>query len=47
MPVEAAVLHIGDDERNDVQGAKAAGIEALLWGRDVTSFGEVAQRLNV
>lgn len=39
------VLHIGDDRRNDVWGARACGISAWLWESDVTSFDEVADRI--
>mmetsp|Transcript_14977 Transcript_14977/g.32461 ORF Transcript_14977/g.32461 Transcript_14977/m.32461 type:complete len:292 (+) Transcript_14977:149-1024(+) len=39
------VLHIGDDRRNDVWGARDAGITAWLWGVDVTSFEEVADKV--
>jgi REG-2-like HAD superfamily hydrolase len=35
-PAEA--LHVGDSEREDLLGARAAGIEAWLWGRDVNDF---------
>jgi len=34
----ARALHIGDDPRCDVQGARAAGCRALLWPRDVTDW---------
>lgn len=39
------VIHVGDDRRNDVWGARDAGIHAWLWGVDVTSFRQVADRL--
>ena len=39
------VLHVGDDRRNDVWGARACGISAWLWEGDVTSFDEVADRI--
>jgi CRISPR-associated Cas5-like protein len=38
-PEEA--VHIGDDRRNDVWGARDAGCDAWLWGSDVYSFKEV------
>ena len=34
-------LHVGDDRRNDVWGARDAGCDAWLWGSDVHSFKEV------
>ncbi|KAJ8770351.1 hypothetical protein K2173_014962 [Erythroxylum novogranatense] len=40
-------LHIGDDRRNDIWGARDAGCDAWLWGSDVHSFQEVAQRIGV
>ncbi|KAI3984156.1 hypothetical protein MKX01_011110 [Papaver californicum] len=33
-------LHIGDDRRNDLWGARDAGCDAWLWGSDVNSFKE-------
>lgn len=39
------VLHIGDDRRNDVWGARSSGISAWLWETDVVSFDEVADRI--
>ncbi|KAG0546164.1 hypothetical protein BDA96_02G424200 [Sorghum bicolor] len=44
-PEEA--VHIGDDRRNDVWGARDAGCDAWLWGSDVYSFKEVAERIGV
>lgn len=44
-PSEA--VHVGDDRRNDVWGARDAGCDAWLWGGDVLSFREVAQRIGV
>ncbi len=38
-------LHIGDDRRNDIWGARDAGILAWLWGEDVNSFEEAAERI--
>lgn len=35
------VVHLGDDRRNDLWGARDAGITAWLWGSDVHSFEEV------
>lgn len=40
-------VHVGDDRRNDVWGARDAGCDAWLWGSDVHSFEEVAQRIGV
>jgi REG-2-like HAD superfamily hydrolase len=39
------VLHVGDDRRNDVWGARDAGMHSLLWGVDVASFDELADRV--
>ncbi|XP_026658247.1 haloacid dehalogenase-like hydrolase domain-containing protein 3 [Phoenix dactylifera] len=44
-PEEA--VHVGDDRRNDIWGARDAGCDAWLWGSDVHSFKEVAQRIGV
>ncbi|KAJ0098597.1 hypothetical protein Patl1_20897 [Pistacia atlantica] len=33
-------VHVGDDRRNDVWGARDAGCDAWLWGSDVHSFKE-------
>ncbi|CAA7400024.1 unnamed protein product [Spirodela intermedia] len=41
------VVHVGDDRRNDVWGARDAGCDAWLWGSDVHSFEEVARRIGV
>ncbi|KAF9679552.1 hypothetical protein SADUNF_Sadunf06G0026700 [Salix dunnii] len=41
------VVHVGDDRRNDIWGARDAGCDAWLWGSDVHSFEEVAQRIGV
>ncbi|KAI7992931.1 Haloacid dehalogenase-like hydrolase domain-containing protein 3 [Camellia lanceoleosa] len=40
-------VHVGDDRRNDLWGARDAGCDAWLWGSDVHSFKEVAQRIGV
>ncbi|EFJ39299.1 hypothetical protein VOLCADRAFT_84971 [Volvox carteri f. nagariensis] len=42
---DAAVVHVGDDRRNDCWGARDAGITAWLWGYDVRSWAEVADRV--
>ncbi|GLC45896.1 hypothetical protein PLESTF_000709800 [Pleodorina starrii] len=39
------VVHVGDDRRNDCWGARDAGITAWLWGSDVRSWAEVADRV--
>lgn len=44
-PEEA--VHVGDDRRNDIWGARDAGCDAWLWGSDVHSFKEVARRIGV
>lgn len=44
VPIGAA-LHVGDNQKNDVQGARAAGCQALHFGTDVRSFDELAERL--
>ncbi|KAA8517990.1 hypothetical protein F0562_015464 [Nyssa sinensis] len=33
-------IHVGDDRRNDIWGARDAGCDAWLWGSDVQSFEE-------
>lgn len=38
-------VHVGDDRRNDVFGARSAGCYAWLWGQDVASFADVELRL--
>ncbi|KAG8063331.1 hypothetical protein GUJ93_ZPchr0003g18272 [Zizania palustris] len=44
-PEEA--VHVGDDRRNDIWGARDAGCDAWLWGSDVHSFKEVADKIGV
>ncbi|XP_010926971.1 uncharacterized protein [Elaeis guineensis] len=44
-PEEA--VHVGDDRRNDIWGARDAGCDAWLWGNDVHSFKEVARRIGI
>ena len=34
-------VHVGDDRRNDICGARDAGCDAWLWGSDVQSLKEV------
>jgi len=43
----ADAVHVGDDRRNDVWGARSAGCDALLWGEDVASFADIARHLGV
>jgi putative hydrolase of the HAD superfamily len=47
-PAEA--LHVGDTEEEDVDGARAAGIDVLLLDRDgggdISSLGEIPERLS-
>eukprot|EP00258_Populus_trichocarpa_P027071 XP_024443090.1 uncharacterized protein LOC7458927 isoform X3 [Populus trichocarpa] len=33
-------VHVGDDRRNDIWGARDAGCDSWLWGSDVHSFKE-------
>ncbi|KAL6548323.1 hypothetical protein OROGR_008744 [Orobanche gracilis] len=33
-------VHVGDDRRNDIWGARDARCDAWLWGSDVKSFKE-------
>ncbi|ESW34122.1 hypothetical protein PHAVU_001G126300 [Phaseolus vulgaris] len=40
-------VHVGDDRRNDIWGARDAGCDGWLWGSDVHTFKEVAQRIGV
>lgn len=40
-PSEAA--HIGDDRLADVEGAKAAGMQAWLWKEEVKTFDELVR----
>jgi HAD superfamily hydrolase (TIGR01549 family) len=38
-------LHVGDSPIDDVEGAKGAGCQALLLGRDVKDFEELTRQL--
>ncbi|CAI5535218.1 unnamed protein product [Closterium sp. Naga37s-1] len=40
-------VHVGDDRRNDLWGARDAGCSAWLWQDDVHSFHDVARKLGV
>ena len=42
----AALLHVGDRLDEDVEGARAAGCQALHFGVDVADFFELARRLT-
>ncbi|MCO5575737.1 hypothetical protein L7F22_029540 [Adiantum nelumboides] len=44
---EQDAVHVGDDRRNDIWGARDAGCDAWLWGEDVTSFQQVAEKIGV
>ena len=35
-------VHVGDDHRNDIWGARDVGCNAWLWGVDVHSFKEAS-----
>jgi len=39
-------IHVGDDRRNDLFGARDAGCWAWLFGQDVHNFQEVERRLE-
>lgn len=41
------VVHVGDDPVDDFDGARAAGLQSWLWGRDVRTAADVARRLGV
>ena len=43
----AASLHVGDSRRADLEGARAAGCAALLFGVEVASFDALARRLGL
>lgn len=36
-------VHVGDDRRNDIWGARDAGCHALLWGYDVKNMDQVVE----
>lgn len=42
-PCEA--VHVGDDRRNDIWGAREVGMDAWLWGSDVSSFDQLADMM--
>eukprot|EP01023_Acetabularia_acetabulum_P062747 TRINITY_DN7782_c0_g1_i1.p1 TRINITY_DN7782_c0_g1~~TRINITY_DN7782_c0_g1_i1.p1 ORF type:complete len:268 (+),score=57.43 TRINITY_DN7782_c0_g1_i1:140-943(+) len=39
------VVHVGDDRRNDLWGARDAGVHAWLWGADLDTFRELEEKL--
>lgn len=41
----ALTVHVGDDRRNDLCGARDAGCHAWLWGLDVVTFPQLANRV--
>lgn len=43
LPEEA--VHVGDDRRNDIFGARDAGCFAWLWGMDVLTFDDVSKQM--
>ncbi|KAF5835964.1 HAD-like domain-containing protein [Dunaliella salina] len=44
QPEEA--VHVGDDRRNDLWGARDAGVHAWLWGPEgVSNFADLATRV--
>ncbi|MCB9794992.1 MAG: HAD-IA family hydrolase [Alphaproteobacteria bacterium] len=43
-PAEA--LHLGDSRRKDLEAARAAGCQALLWGEDLHDFAALPARLS-
>jgi len=45
LPAEA--VHVGDSEREDGDGARAAGIRPLLLGRDLGSLDDLTNVLNL
>lgn len=42
----SSCIHVGDDRRNDIFGARDSGCWAWLWGEDVKSFAEVERRIE-
>ena len=40
------VLHVGDSLRDDVEGARAAGLRAAHWGTEVRTMAEVDAMLR-
>jgi putative hydrolase of the HAD superfamily len=41
------VLHVGDDPRDDVDGARAAGLHAWHFGTDIQGFPDLASRARL
>ncbi len=38
-------LHVGDTLRDDIEGARGAGLQALHWGVEATHFSQVRDRV--
>lgn len=38
-------VHVGDDQKADKEGANGVGIACWLWGKDVTTFQDVQNRI--
>ncbi|KAI9170137.1 hypothetical protein LWI28_023154 [Acer negundo] len=48
MSTEARkVVHVGDDEKADKEGANAIGIDCWLWGTDVKTFSDIQNRILI
>ncbi|OWM89557.1 hypothetical protein CDL15_Pgr024305 [Punica granatum] len=46
--VEAGrIVHIGDDQKADKDGAAAIGIDCWLWGIDVKTFSDIKSRMLI
>ncbi|XP_010939514.1 uncharacterized protein [Elaeis guineensis] len=41
------VIHVGDDEKADKNGASAIGIDCWLWGSDVKTFTDICDRVLI
>ncbi|XP_022951708.1 haloacid dehalogenase-like hydrolase domain-containing protein 3 isoform X1 [Cucurbita moschata] len=40
-------VHVGDDQKADKEGANGVGIACWLWGKDVTTFQDVQNRILI
>ena len=38
-------VHVGDSRKEDIVGARSAGLDAWQYGKDVQSFGEIVERI--
>jgi FMN phosphatase YigB (HAD superfamily) len=38
-------VHVGESRKNDIVGARFAGLEAWQYGRDVHSFSDIVSRI--